>query len=525
MQRPKSIAHQYSRRSSPNNNTNNNTNNNIHRHSNSSDSNSNTSSNTMKSTNNNPSASVLADRSNWQVKDDALKDVPSFYPLEKSTKFVSDKPSHIANRISDCCRVMSVQASFDNDLATADLKTSEHVEIHITLWKSSPSNDTTNSRTPVTIVEAQRRKGDAVTFYKYCHSLLSAADGTFSYDEYAQTDREEEVKIAKQEILIQGIKEQRREKSSNHQNLKNGDSDETNGNPYLAEGESSLLALEIAASLLKKDRMDARQLGMETLCLLTDPAKSGIETALLASKVVLFGAVDAGNELLLEDDDYMPAEDLGVREAILSLVQFGRLGEHIDFEEEEDAGANLHAEEKEFNALLHNLALAVLANALDVLEQHGNEMARVGSNTNPDASNVAVARAAATEEMPSTNTNAFLEETKEISKRELLSTLLNVLGRAESKPHDACLSAQCLRSLFQASKKAKRKARDLNAKQIVNTALDVGRRSHVKLENVTKKIILELQKTDDMDDANVNESNINNSNQEQDSEDESTHSE
>ena len=283
--------------------------------------------------------------------------------------------------------------------------------------------------------------------------------------------------------------------------------------------------MEIAASLLKKDRMDARQLGMETLCLLTDPAKSGIETALLASKVVLFGAVDAGNELLLEDDDYMPAEDLGVREAILSLVQFGRLGEYIDFEEEEDAGANLHAEEKEFNALLHNLALAVLANALDVLEQHGNEMARVGSNANPDASNVAVARAAATEETPSTNTNAFLEETKEISKRELLSTLLNVLGRAESKPHDACLSAQCLRSLFQASKKAKRKARDLNAKQIVNTALDVGRRSHVKLENETKKIMLELQKTDDMDDTNVNESNINNSNQELDSEDESTHSE
>ena len=112
MQRPKSIAHQYSRRSSPNNNNNTN---NINSHSNSSNS-SDSNSNNMKSTNNNPSASVLAGRSNWQVKDDALKDVPSFYPLEKSTKFVSDKPSHIANRISDCCRVMSVQACFDNDL-------------------------------------------------------------------------------------------------------------------------------------------------------------------------------------------------------------------------------------------------------------------------------------------------------------------------------------------------------------------------------------------------------------------------
>merc|ERR1712226_1300436 len=73
--------------------------------------------------------------------------------------------------------------------------------------------------------------------------------------------------------------------------------------------------------------------------------------------------------------------------------------------------------------------------------------------------------------------STFLDESQEISKKELLSTLLNVLGKAESKPHDAHLSAQCLKSLFQASRRAKRRARDLNAKQIVNTALEVGRRT------------------------------------------------
>ena len=272
-----------------------------------------------------------------------------------------------------------------------------------------------------------------------------------------------------------------------------------NINSFLVEGEDSLLALEIAASLLKKDRMDARQLGMETLCLLTDPVKAGIDTALLASKVVLFGAVDAGNENDAEDE-YMPPEDLGVREAILSLVQFGRLGEYVDFQEEEDVCAssnNLNAEENEFNAMLHNLALAVLANALDVLEQHGNEMAAVGSSGN---SATAVAKVGE----PTTNANVFLEESQEISRRELLKTLLNVLGNANSKPHDACLSAKCLRSLFQASKKAKRKARDLNAKQIVNTALDIGRRTHVKLENATRNVIRELEKTDDLNDNGDN---------------------
>ncbi len=321
-----------------------------------------------------------------------------------------------------------------------------------------------------------------------------------------QSSRDEESKVARQSSIIQGIKNEKKQRAEEALDS----SEDNNMTSYLGDGDDSLVALEIAASLLKKDRMDARQLGMETLCLLTDPAKTGIETALLASKVVLFGSVDAGSESL--EDEYMPAEDLGVREAILSLVQFGKLGEYIDFEEEEDSTANIHEEEKEFNALLHNLALAVLANALEVLERHGEEMAGIGSNA---TANTAVAAAAENNGEPSTNANAFLEETKELSKRELLSTLLNVLGAAETKPHDACLSAQCLRSLFQASRRAKRKARDLNAKQIVNTALDVARRTHVKLETETRNIIRELEKTDDMDE---NTAENNNNNEEEDSE-------
>lgn len=307
------------------------------------------------------------------------------------------------------------------------------------------------------------------------------------------------------------------------------------------DGEDALLALEIAASLLKKDRMDARQLGMETLCLLTDPTKSGIHTAMLASKVVLFGSVDGGNSGdMYGDEEFMPAEELGIREAILSLVQFGKLGEYIDFDaaEEEENEEDHDAAGEEFNALLHNLALAVLANSLEVLEQHGDEMARIGSKKTGAFAGVqvthlndikiktsiqpinpsAVAGGTLSNPEVSTVANTFLEETKEISKKELLATLLNVLGKAESKPHDACLSAQCLRSLFQASKKAKRKARDLNAKQIVNTALDVGRRTHVKLETETRNIMNELEKTDDVNEGGQDDRN--NENQEEYSDDE-----
>jgi hypothetical protein len=260
------------------------------------------------------------------------------------------------------------------------------------------------------------------------------------------------------------------------------------------EGENSLLAIEIAASLLRKDRMDARRLGMESLCLLTDPSKTGMETALLASQIVLFGSVQ---EAAGDEADFIP-DELGIREAILSLVQFGRLGEYCDFESDDEEEENATGVEREFNEVLHNLALAVLANALQVLEGHGNEMA-ASEDSKPSA-------------------NGFLEESKGISKRELLSTLLNVLGKAESKPHDACLSAQCLKSLFQASKEAKRRARDLNAKQIVMTALDVGKRTHVKLETETKNIMKELERVEE--DETVARSNSQDHERGDDSEDE-----
>mmetsp|Transcript_11864 Transcript_11864/g.22212 ORF Transcript_11864/g.22212 Transcript_11864/m.22212 type:complete len:466 (+) Transcript_11864:159-1556(+) len=384
--------------------------------------------------------SPLPTFTNWNVSSE-LREVPSFYPLEKSSRFIEDTPSNIASRISDACRLMSVQATFDDDLGTANLITDDHVEIHLTLWKASRTEESDSGEEKVqTIVEAQRRKGCAVVFHRYCRNLLDAAQGCFD-------PKEEEIRNSCHRVELQ--------KKDNN------------------EGENSLLAIEIAASLIRKDRMDARRLGMESLCLLTDPTKTPMETALLASQIVLFGSAQ---DDMSQEADYI-SDELGIREAVLSLVQFGRLGDYCDYESDGEEEDNATGVEAEFNDVLHNLALAVLANALEVLETHGGSMARSETSKPP--------------------ANTFLEESKEISKRELLSSLLNVLGKAESKPHDACLSAQCLRSLFQASKEAKRRARDLNAKQIVMTALDVGRRTHVKLENETENIMRELERPDE----------------------------
>ena len=55
----------------------------------------------------------------WNVRNESLRSVPNYYPLEKSHRYVSDSSANeIATRISESCRMMSVQAMYDSDLVS-----------------------------------------------------------------------------------------------------------------------------------------------------------------------------------------------------------------------------------------------------------------------------------------------------------------------------------------------------------------------------------------------------------------------
>jgi len=133
-----------------------------------------------------------------------------------------------------------------------------------------------------------------------------------------------------------------------------------------SEAENAIIAIEIAHGLVMKDRIDARLLGLESLCLLTDPKKTGLTTAVIASRAVLLGSAQNINsrsspeEALLCDE--RPFQE--IRQAVLSLIQFRRIGDSDDCDDDKDL-----SEESEHNTVLHNLALAVLANALDVIAE------------------------------------------------------------------------------------------------------------------------------------------------------------
>jgi hypothetical protein len=347
--------------------------------------------------------------------------------------------------------------------ATASLLTAENVEMHLSLWKTNGGAN----QLPGIVVELQRRKGDSIPFHRYSRYILDAAVGDFCpVAHVAKNGTDLDIVYSKkaQRMLHMDIA---REPAT--------------------EQENAIVALEIAHGLLMKDRMDARTLGLESLCLLTDPSKTGYMTAMIASHVVLLGSAQ-GTVDIADDSNLMldEAPFQEIREAILSLIQFRRIGEADEFDD------GVHSEEEEHFTILHNLALAVLANALNCIENedcYDDEPEEVRKPRSRTESSTSICE-------------SFINDANEITQKEIMKTLIQELGKAESKPHNACLSAKSIGSLCRASEEARKRAKELGAKNVVQTALDVGTRTHLKLktecEKVTESLTLTLTRTESL---------------------------
>ena len=392
-----------------------------------------------------------------------MRPVPAFYPLERSSRFIVDKLETVAARISEANRVLSIHAVYDDENATADLSTTENVEMYLSLWKTSNGEEGI-------VVEIQRRKGDSIAYHRYARCILDVAAG--------ELDIKEHVKSNGDDIDLVYTK-----KVNRLINLEVP-------NDAVSERNNAIVALEIAHGLLMKDRMDARLLGLESLCLLTDPRKTGNKTALITSRVVLLGTAQIDEEDLIDGGDETPFQE--IQKTILSLVQFRRIGEDSDFDDEKEESS-----EEEHITILHNLALAVLANALDVISNE--DMLAEGDSYSPSAPEEVTRGNRRRIDTSESISERFLEDSLECGagseNKEIMKTLINELGKANMKPHNACLSAKCLRSLCRASDKARNRAKELGAKTVVQTALDVGTRTHLKLERECSKVMTELTQT------------------------------
>mmetsp|Transcript_32228 Transcript_32228/g.54993 ORF Transcript_32228/g.54993 Transcript_32228/m.54993 type:complete len:598 (+) Transcript_32228:374-2167(+) len=482
----------------------------------------------------------------WTLHQQALRPVPPFVPLDSllSRRLYLDdnmgEIEEISQRISSACQHLSIHVNWDDMCPSATLVTMERVEMAINVyWGDADGNEVSTPSKPSPaniIVELQRRKGCTVTFHQYRRFLLDAAEGKFNPTSFHETDGldkpfgRDRCNQPLASLTRAGSNSTSSSTSSCRPSLSRpslrapsfsaddaadaiaglkteGDVsfDSSTGSHHDSDAnmndivDKALVALNIAASLIKKDRVDARRLGMESLVLLTDPLRAGIETAKIASRVVLIGSAREDNGGLDGDDDvdalFDESAGLGIRETILEMIMEDDRG---GTEDDEDI-------EKEFHDSLFNLCLTVLSNALHTIEVSG--ASAQGGDVNdtkasPPRKPSPTRRRAATEPAVSPDrrvTKKFIDETSSTFGVDVLSSLIRILGQAKANPHDAYHSARCLGVLFKGCGNSHRcRARkDLDAKRIVSAALEVGSRTHAKLADASRVAMVALVTDDD----------------------------
>lgn len=320
----------------------------------------------------------------WKVSQ--LRPVPSFYRLERTHLKIDDASAgEIATRIADCLRQESVHATFNEDEAMVEAETHDAVSFTTRLFAGEGK----------VIVELQRQAGCCYMFHQTARTVLRAAKGmeqvkrrTFSVPpSIPKCDAEEEKEC-----------------------LENG--------------------LELAGSLLKKDRLDAHMLAMESLTHLSRSAKSQC----LVAKTILTGPL---------------------LETIVSLVECWSICATDGAEEEKGEVEEHHC------ATMHRLAISVLANCLSVLEAEG-ELCSV-----------------------------LAQRREQLCASSLMMALVEELRRAEQRPHDACEAARCLQTLVR-SCKCKRSIMECDGLNAAAFAHVTGASSHSNLEKECHLLQMEI---------------------------------
>lgn len=273
----------------------------------------------------------------WKVNDASLRPVPPFYPplCPTCTVIITDSPpSVVASRISECLTKRSISVEYDEETVsdakvsgpvlatsahswepkthvvalffvvhpqqTAACVTVDRVHFGINLFRGRrttlppTANPETLDSPPdlshAVIVEVMRHRGSNLSFHHHCRAILNAAVGhatgvdtrtpiTTSCLEFPRLERR--VDYDSQNKIIQTTKR-----------------------TMTAADRTVVLsqALEHALSLLKKDRLGAQRLGMESLVHLTDIYSSGKDIAMQASLILIMG-VPPPPSIMFDDDD------------------------------------------------------------------------------------------------------------------------------------------------------------------------------------------------------------------------------
>eukprot|EP00558_Chaetoceros_sp_UNC1202_P003389 CAMPEP_0197245432 /NCGR_PEP_ID=MMETSP1429-20130617/10224_1 /TAXON_ID=49237 /ORGANISM="Chaetoceros sp., Strain UNC1202" /LENGTH=205 /DNA_ID=CAMNT_0042705925 /DNA_START=89 /DNA_END=706 /DNA_ORIENTATION=+ len=192
--------------------------------------------------------------------------------------------------------------------------------------------------------------------------------------------------------------------------------------------------MEIVDSLLKKDRIDANLLGMESLQLLTSTRASSDSMVSYASDVVLTGG------------DFSD-----VKSTLISMIA----NENEGHSDSDDSSASSSSIEERYHRKMRVCALTALANALE-------------------------AKSASLEQL--------LDSKEWAGDDGILSFLLSEMNGAQAYPHEAFLAAKCTLNLLEHSSVMRSSALEMGFSKAALLGEEVGKSAYHLLGSMSSSL-------------------------------------
>ena len=341
---------------------------------------------------------------------DALPEVPMPFPIQRTSTVVDDciDPCTISNRITDCLRKLSITALYNSNDEPSSLlaETLDRTTFYIRLFKNTPMS---NNRNRGVLVEIQRITGNSFNFVKYARDVLAAARGEI-------VEIREEVQMITYYIPTTSTPSSSCGRTANNHECRE---------PAEPDEECIILHIE---GLLNNYRLDAVLLGIDSLLVLTDGAKSQVSSSMAG--VVLRG--NHGHSI--------------IKDFIHNCIH-----SRPDIPREENATTSFDYE-LWHNEHIHNTALEILANSLHSLSA--------------DAILI----------------RSLLQSEEWMGPSGIIDALLLELSHSEVNSHNAYHAARCLNTILDSSSIEIRKAlleRGLSG--VMETSHRVGQRKHLLL--------------------------------------------
>jgi len=363
-----------------------------------------------------------------------------YYPLAAChVRFHKERLNTVLDDLRQTFHRLSLQvASYESSPIAASCWSLDQVEFRVSLWESREDKE-------VAVLEIQRRSGDAYIFSRYARSIVALVNGSRSGVSSASVRS-----MTKQQLLaftIPNYSACALSSTSMHEStflpckteqLVNYYAFSHNGrihnsSTYENSKNSAEEALGIANHLLCScDRYDARQLGLESLCMLTDPSKAGLEVSTQVSEAILLAKGDHHQQSL---SSYRRSTQAVLLQLAINGSWPGEEDENDESMTIDNGNGSVALDKGHPHAFL---ALRVLSQALQVMSLVERD---------PDSTNKTTPASTGAGMM-----SQFLVQARLLlSGKDLVQELLSMVRNARPHPHRAFWATQALTAIRRCS--------------------------------------------------------------------------